>query len=1254
MAFPLTYLHYLTPLVLVLPLTSFLVPSSLPLPPIPGIRPIRVQTITPRRSLILTILFSLALTSFADIIILVADILTARSRYGVELPSRLKGHALAGEVLYALGGFVVWGLAIVGVVWRKRFGGKGLVMLVLLALVLEIPNLVGLVLREIHSAGYNRIFAVLALVPSILRILLLPILLTAMSNPRVTYEKADETTSLVNHGNGDGRTVQSAAEYGTFENGPVDPNKSTSTTPQPTNGANTPAPAPATPAPPQKIKMSKKLGQKKEEKKTLAFKDAWPKFKVLVPKLWPSTSRKLQFYVAMTGFFLVIQRVLNPLGPISLGLVVRALANWRNSIDVWKALILYLIVRLINGWGIMGLAQQFFWIPVVQYTDKEMQMLCFNHLLDLSLSYHTKRNTGEVMRIIDRGSAINELFRTILFEVFPTVADVFIGLAVFLWLFGPLITVGVMIVMIPYIGFSVYSTRRRQKLRQSYIDSDVSQRGIVSDVLNNWESVKYFTSERREIQRFEEAVDELMNIDYTWRMGFQTIYAVQSLLLTFAFAVGAMLLAIKIMNGRADAAVFVVYIQYFSQFTTPLNQLSSLYKDISRDVTDAEKMLNLLGEKTEIKDPADAKELIVTDGVIEFDNVTFSYDGKKDAIKNISFRLEKGESMALVGETGSGKSTILRLLYRFYDVSSGHIYIDGQDISTVTQESLRKAIGIVPQDSVLWNDTIGANIAYGKPDSSDEEIIEAAIAGRIHDKIMTFDEQYETVVGERGVRLSGGEKQRVSLARMFLKSPAILVLDEATSALDTETEREIQKSLAILAKGRSSLSIAHRLSTIINSDKIMVMKDGEVVECAPYKQLMEEDGAFAKMWKRQIYTEAELLEDSDIEKVASYLPTSADFKKSYKHEQDESKPKDAPSGGDEAQAAEGTSAETVAEEAQSSDDKIEGFAVDSPADAPPPIAENPEAVSFAEATKVPTDTEAPAAPSATETQEGTSNAGAIKAPVEVEADKAEDAERKPDDKADAATTATPSSVDPVAEAPKAEEAADPVPVNAEVVVSTPAPETSKDDVDAKSTAIETEQTNPSVIGTPTRQTSSSSVSPVTTKSLTPVPFPTAPPNPKRMSTSGSIASALSEQGQGQSSPARSTGSGDSAPSDAKGDKRRKRLSSIKGFVRRISDQGGLTRSPSGLRSPTVEDLPITPSASSSPLASPQVQNRLSLVGTGANTSETSTAPAPTVSAQAGQTQNQQTGGGGGGGNGDGGGSKKDKKKKKKNHGRHGK
>ncbi|WVF67088.1 hypothetical protein IAT40_001833 [Kwoniella sp. CBS 6097] len=1246
----LTYLHYLTPLLLAIPLASLYPPRPPPLPPLPGIRPITIETITPRRSVISTSLFLLSLTAFGDIVILVADLLTAKLRYKDALPPHFTGAALGAEVVYGLAGLVVWGLALAGVWWRNKWDAKGLTLLGFLAFACEIPNLVCLVLREVHTAGYDKIFTILSLIPSSSRLLLLPILITAISYPRVSYEPADETTGLLADGDAR-RDPSSSSEYGTFDTDSQDQNKTTAAT-TPTTATSdaaqaATAAAAAAAAQAKKIKITKQLGARRNERPELSFKEAWPKFKSLIPKLWPSTSRKLQFYVAMTGATIAVDRVLTPLAPISMGFVIRALTE-RNQADIWKWLGIYLILRLFNSYGILTAIQQAFWVPVVQYTDREMQLLCFNHLLDLSLAYHTKRNTGEVMRILDRGSAINELFRTILFQVIPTFADIIIGFSVFIWLFGPFLTGAILLIMIPYMIFTFYSTKVRRKMRTEYIDRDRAQRGIVSDVLLNWESVKYFTAEPREFGRFQEGVIGVQDIDYRWTMGQQVIYAVQALMLTLGFAVGAIIISYNIMRGRGDAALFVIFISYYTSFTSPLNQLSSLYRSISVDITDSEKMLALLSEKTEIKDQPEAKDLVVTDGVIEFDNVSFSYDGTIEALKNVSFKIGKGQSMALVGETGSGKSTILRLLYRFYDLTSGHIYIDGQDISQVTQRSLRHAIGIVPQDSVLWNDTIGANIAYGKHDATDEEIIEAAKAGKMHDKILAFDEGYDTIVGERGVRLSGGEKQRVSLSRMFLKSPAILVLDEATSALDTETEREIQKSLSALAKGRSSLSIAHRLSTIINSDKIVVMKNGQILESGEYKDLIEMNGTFAKMWKRQIYTEAELLEDADVEKVANSLPTADDFRRAHSWTETQPVPKDDPGNGsgngsgDNAEPDHDVSKPEDADAQQTNDatdsalvpkagdapqvSDVEGFSVDAPA----PIADIPDAPTFADAVKSPQESSpvvkndkaieklAPASPPPAELESAATGPDSV---VERQDPLATviaqpTATETTEEPTQTSSANSPHRVhEPIATIPLAPPAEDGVPEPAAEAsaaseptetVSTAAPDPTPESPVKQDTAIRLE--SPKSSPSPAKGKAfpeSPKPSPAASPS---VPFPSsASRNPNRLSTmsnSPSIASAMSSAGG--SSPTKSElssqhqNSSQQVPAD-KGDKRRKRLSSIKGFVRRISDQG-LTRSPSGLRSPASEDVPPTPEGDERAplLLRPQSQHGGDLANAGQN------------------------------------------------------
>lgn len=716
---------------------------------------------------------------------------------------------------------------------------------------------------------------------SCLRLLAFPILIALVLSPIVRYEPASESTGLLTAGieaPGNGGSV-----YGTFD---ADSNAdAASSSTQPTEQGGTQGSSsgqvlphhlsqaksggdatPVLSSSKKPIKITKQLGQKKEEIQGLSWKAFMSRLWKLWPHLWPSTSLPLQLAVAMCVVILLFTSfIVNPAVPNVFGEFVRRLArvsNGRPVGSIWTPFIFWIGLKWIQGNGGLAIVQNLLWIPVQQNADREMQMLLFNRLLNLSLSFHTTRNTGEVLKILDRGSSINNLLHTLLFSAVPTVLDIIIACTVFYFLYGPFLASYIACFMIIYVVFSVVFTGYRTKLRRLAVDKDVRTRGIASDMLANWESVKNFTSEAREANRYEESILSYQETEGQVLRSFSLLNLGQAWIMSSGLLTGSLIIANRVLRGEADVGDFSAFLAYLSQVFGPLDRLGTLYRVLNQNATDAEKLFQLLGQPTEIKDKPGAKDLVVTDGVIEFDNVHFSYHGREgvtNALRGVSFRIGKGESLALVGESGAGKSTILRLLYRFYDIDSGTIRIDGQDISQVTQKSLRRAIGIVPQDSVLWNDTIGANIAYGKEGATDEEVIAAAKAARMHDRIMSFPEGYETKVGERGVRLSGGEKQRVSLARMFLKSPTILVLDEATSALDTETEREIQKAIADLSRGRSSLSIAHRLSTIINSDQIVVMKDGLVEEHGSYGHLMDLDGHFASMWRKQIHTEAEMV-----------------------------------------------------------------------------------------------------------------------------------------------------------------------------------------------------------------------------------------------------------------------------------------------------------------------------------------------------------------------------------------------------------
>ncbi|KAG6832499.1 hypothetical protein H0H87_001424 [Tephrocybe sp. NHM501043] len=539
--------------------------------------------------------------------------------------------------------------------------------------------------------------------------------------------------------------------------------------------------------------------------------------------------------------------------PLALGQVVRLLDKPTGQ-SPWPFLFAYVGLRFLQGSGGLAAVRDSLWAPVMQYSDREMSQLSFDHLLNLSFAWHTRRKTGEILRVLDRGAAINHTFELILFNIIPTFIDILIALIAFVVVFQWSLAAVIFLVMFAYVAASVKLTQWRTRIRRQMNERDVVTRGIHTDCLLNYETVKYFGGEEHEGERYQNAMREYQALEYKVIISLNLLNMIQNLIITFGLLIGAMMVALRVTNGESDAGSFVVFITYLAQLYGPLNQLGYIYRSMNQSLVDTEKLLALLSEPTEVNDKPNAPDLIVHDGEIEFENVNFSYDGRTTALHGVSFKVPKGGSVALVGESGAGKSTILRLLYRFYDLGEGEgrILIDGQDIRDVTQKSLRQAIGVVPQDSVLFNSSISYNIGYGKFGSSPDEIEAAAKSAQMHDRIVSFPDGYETKVGERGIRLSGGEKQRVAIARTLLKNPPILLLDEATSALDTSTEKDIQKALQNLVKGRSSLSIAHRLSTIASADLILVLKDGQIVEQGSHKELLALDGMFASMWADQV------------------------------------------------------------------------------------------------------------------------------------------------------------------------------------------------------------------------------------------------------------------------------------------------------------------------------------------------------------------------------------------------------------------
>lgn len=580
--------------------------------------------------------------------------------------------------------------------------------------------------------------------------------------------------------------------------------------------------------------------------------------KGLWPYMWPAERPDLKLRVVLAIAALMVSKVATTLVPFAYKGIIDGLgkaAQGNEALVMGIAVPVVLVVAYAVGNIIDAGFQQIrdiLFASVGQHAVRKLAYQTFEHLHRLSLRFHLARRTGGLSRVIERGTkGIETIVRFMVLNIAPTLVEFVVTAIIFITMFGATY-LGVLIVTIwLYLWFTIKASNWRISIRRDMNDSDTDANSKAVDSLLNFETVKYFANERMEAERFDRSMEkyERSAIRIWTSLGFLNFG--QALIFYAGVIVIGVLAVLGVLNKQLTIGDFVLLNTFLMQIYRPLNFIGFVYREIRQGLTDIEEMFKLLGQSPEIVDRTDAKALAISGPVIRFEDVHFHYDPEREILKGISFEIPAGKTTAIVGPTGAGKSTISRLLYRFYEVTGGRITVDGQDLRDVTQSSLRAQIGMVPQDTVLFNDTIAYNINYGRPEAGMDDVRKAAALAQIGPFIDSLPKGYDTPVGERGLKLSGGEKQRVAIARTILKGPPILILDEATSALDTKTEQDIKSALDVVSQNRTTLVIAHRLSTVINADEIIVLRDGLIAERGTHQMLLLRDGLYAQMWNRQ-------------------------------------------------------------------------------------------------------------------------------------------------------------------------------------------------------------------------------------------------------------------------------------------------------------------------------------------------------------------------------------------------------------------
>ncbi|KAJ6019809.1 hypothetical protein N7499_003091 [Penicillium canescens] len=589
-----------------------------------------------------------------------------------------------------------------------------------------------------------------------------------------------------------------------------------------------------------------------EELPSISFFDYLGGFSRFFPYMWPSKSPRLQV-VAVACFVLVIlQRIVNVMTPVQIGAITTVLADQqagKTFYTPWFEVCMYVFCLWLQE--VLGSLRTGLWIPMGQYSYLELSAAVFEHVHSLSLDFHLEKQTGELLSALNKGKSVNSFLEQVTFQFLPTLADLLIAIGYFLVAFDVYYALAVGISAFVYLFVTIRMAQWSAKTRRQMVNASRHEDAVKNDSMMSYETVKYFNAEQHEFERYRRAVCDFQTTEYYSFLCGAMMSTSQKTVLMTSLLFTCFIAVYQVSTLQQPVGRFVTLLMYMNQLQGPLSYFGAFYVSIQSALINAERMLELFREQPTVTDSPCATPLATCQGMIEFQDVGFSYDERMPVLNGLSFSCQPGSTTALVGESGGGKSTVLRLLFRYYNSKNGKIFVDGHDVKDITIDSLRRHIGVVPQDTMLFNETLMYNLKYAKPDACDEDVHRACRMADIHTKIESFPDGYNTKVGERGLRLSGGERQRLAIARTILKNPQIILLDEATSALDTQTEEHVQQSLSALSNGRTTLVIAHRLSTIKSADRILFLDNGQVAESGTHEQLVNMKGRYARMWRRQ-------------------------------------------------------------------------------------------------------------------------------------------------------------------------------------------------------------------------------------------------------------------------------------------------------------------------------------------------------------------------------------------------------------------